>query len=120
MLVFSFSAYSHEWQYSIKHPGGNIETRKLADTDTFMFNVKDIVCSLNPNEDDEKNTEQYEFSCLSKQGLRLTFDAPGPNVADETFQVSFKDENDKDVYVEVTCFNYFSGKHRKPFEGFIP
>ena len=120
LLVFSLSAQAHDWQYSIKYPDGKIETKKLSNTDTFIFSANDVVCSLNLNEDDEKNDEQYEFSCLSKQGLRLTFDAPGPNVGSETFQVSFRDGKDKEVFVEVTCFNYFSDKQRPPFDGFVP
>lgn len=120
MLMFSLQSFAHDWQYSIKYPNGKVETKKVADTDTFMFNVKDIVCSVNPNEDDEKNNEQYEFSCLAKHGLRLTFNAPGPNVASDTFQVSFRDDKDKDVFIEVTCFNYFSDKKRQPFDGFVP
>jgi hypothetical protein len=101
--MFSIEAYAYDWQFDIKFPDGKTETKKVKDSEEFMFKVNEnYICTVNLYDDEARDEELFEMSCMGTQGYQFSFMPPESNEDKKTFIIAVPFEKGKNLQMEIT------------------
>lgn len=116
-LLLSIQAFAgHDWQYSVEHPDGKVETKNITDPTGFFFQAGEHVCEVSEPEDFDDAQKFYDLKCSSAEaGFLVTIPRLQTNEEFRRVWGSVVDMKGKTYKFEVLAYNHFSKKSRRPF-----
>ena len=107
-----------DWQYSIQHPDGRIETKNVKDSEGFFFHVGEHLCSVSEPEEHDQEMEDYYYDvkCLSgDKGIHTSMSTPQGSMDHISLIEIIQNPKGKPYKIEIVAFNQSSKKTKKPF-----